>query len=374
METIWPLKELNKPLWDSSYVIDKFITEGGMNSQIYLAHDINNPNKKLVAKVIYKGKDEDINAFFNSYRKEAITSLRLSKQPNLVHSYNFIYNDEKDQVALIQDYVEGIILKDYIEKKGFLTPRVALSIFRQILIGVKGLHKFDHQIIHCDLKPENIVVSHDLSKVTIIDFGIAFVINHKENSEEVLATNEGHGSEGYAAPEIYDGKMTVQYDFFSLGVILYKMIMREYPFEFAKFANENISHTDEEDRARMRRTILKPLKYDMANISINPTIPVAVENLIFRCIASKPEDLKYRYHDISEIISDVDIIINQMDNKINNARLLKPVENRNYEIKDTISVSSLTRRNKWYQQWWVLVIICIVLALLVLAAVVIFNI
>jgi len=343
--------EIGTKVYNSNYVLDELIAEGGMSSKVYLAHHTNHPDVKLVVKIISQDR-ENTDEFFEAYRRESITSRRLGELPNLVHTYDFLFNEDRTEVAIVQDFVEGISLKDLIDEKGSLTPRVALSIFKQILIGVKGLHNFSQQIIHCDLKPENIVVSKNLSKVTIIDFGISSVIRRTKDKHQFLTTTGGHATEGYASPGYLTDEINPQYDFFALGVILYQMIMKSLPFKLAEHLVKKDDYTDDEENNRAVRTIKKPLKYDIPNISINPTIPVSLENLIFRCLASKPEDLHFRYNDISEILDDVDKAIYDIDHKINDDTLLKPVANREFEREETIAVTAIERNEKWYHKWW----------------------
>ncbi|MCQ3907977.1 MAG: serine/threonine protein kinase [Mycoplasmoidaceae bacterium] len=248
-----------------------------------------------------------------------------------------------DDIVLIMGYIDGVTLRTYLNRHGALTPKVALNIFKKMLNGIKQLHRYKQQIIHRDLKPENVMVSHDLSKVVIVDFGISSVV--KADINEVMTNEPGlYGTSSYILPDLlpeYGKKegnkhITVQSDFFSLGVILYEMIMGTLPFEQIKDDNGNLNKT---------ATIKLPLRYDMINISANPTIPTSLENIIFRCIASKEIDKKYRYDDIDQIIDDVNRCLPLLDKKADTTPLLKPVNQRFYQSNPLIDITD-TRQNQ----------------------------
>ncbi|MCQ3908657.1 MAG: serine/threonine protein kinase [Mycoplasmoidaceae bacterium] len=243
---------------------------------------------------------------------------------------------------LIMEYIDGVTLRSFLSEQHYLTPKIALNIFKKILNGINQLHHYKQQIIHRDLKPENIMVSHDLSKVIIVDFGISSVVQKDINK---VMTNEMQlfGTASYILPDLYDEykkeekNISVQSDFFSLGVILYEMIMGSYPFEQLKLENGKLD---------VINTIKLPLRFDMINISANPTIPPSLENIIFKCIACKPADIKHRYTDISQIIADVDRCIPLLDKKNDNTLLLKPVKERFYQTDSLIDVEYVKSNQK----------------------------
>ena len=355
-------------LYDTPYIVDKVIGSGA-DGDVYIVHLKDEPNVKYAAKVFKKPEKVD-DDYWRKRGDEALTSFRISAKPNpnLAKTYNVVVTDN-DDIILIMDYIDGVTLRSYLNRHGALTPKVALNIFKKMLNGIKQLHRFKQQIIHRDLKPENIMVSHDLSKVVIVDFGISSVV--KVDIKEVM-TNEPnlYGTASYILPdllEVYGKKgqkqISVQSDFYSLGVILYEMIMGALPFEQVK---------DDNGELDKRATIKLPLRYDLANISANPSIPPSLENIIFKCMACKPADIKHRYEDIDEIINDVNNCLPLLDKRVDPTPLLKPVSQRFLQSNPYIDISNIKQNQKWYKQWWFFLIIFGCAVALIVAAIVYF--
>jgi serine/threonine-protein kinase len=247
------------------------------------------------------------------------------------------------------EYIDGISLRQYLEKIGNFNLREGIYYFSKILEGIKELHSFNEKIIHRDLKPDNIMITKDLMRVKIIDFGISSVLIDStfNNDKKVITSEESiFGTYPYISPDIK--KMThkdltertkyisVQFDFFSLGVIFYEMLMGEKPFKSA----------DENDP----KIIDLPLKYDMMCISeINPNIPAAIENIIFRCLASKDSDLKFRYHNINQIIDDLNTYIVDPQ-KASFVKLLKPNNQRTLQLNGSFDIQKQKLHERFYER------------------------
>ena len=214
-------------LYDSQYIVEKQIGSGGEGS-IYIVYPKDNPNNKLAAKVYTKPK-EVTPEYWKKRSQEVLTLVRISQKPNpnLAKTYD-VFVTPDDEIVTIMDLIDGVTLDTYLNKQGCLIPKVALNIFLKMLNGVKQLHHYKHKIIHRDLKPANIMVSNDLSKVIIVDFGISTVVD----DENKVLTNELAiwGSGSYVLPDLLDvyfpknkdkpKNISVQSDFYSLGVIL----------------------------------------------------------------------------------------------------------------------------------------------------------
>lgn len=359
-------------LYNSQYIVERNIGKGGDGS-VYIVHPIDDPSTKFAAKIFLKPEKVD-DVYWKKRSDEALTSLRISQKPNpnLAKTYDVIVADN-DDIILIMEYINGMTLRDYLNKHGSLTPKVALHIFLKMLNGIRQLHHYKQKIIHRDLKPENIMVSYDLSKVIIVDFGISTVIN--ENINKVMSYElELHGTASYILPDLIseyskksgDKNISVQSDFFSLGVILYEMIMGTLPF------NPVTHMVDGKEETDPVKTVKLPLRFDMINISANPTIPTSLENIIFRCIASKGNDVKYRYTDIDQIINDVNNCIPLLNMKVDTAKLLKPINQRFYQSYPLIDIETVRQQQKWYKQWWFFLLIFAVAIAITVVAIIFF--
>jgi serine/threonine-protein kinase len=248
------------------------------------------------------------------------------------------------------EYVDGTSLRKYIDLSGSLNVNEAIYYFRLLLEAIRELHSFRGKIIHRDLKPENILLTKDLRNIKLIDFGISSVIETINDKAKEVYTNENvlYGTYPYICPDLLKLKsvppqqrqemarqiITVQFDFFSLGVIFYEMLTGEKPFYAENYDDVNV--------------IGLPLKYDIISMhDINPNIHVALENIIFRCLASKPEDVKYRYSSIDQIISDLERYEKKPLSFVN-AKLLKPKNRRVLPIKRTFNVEMQKTKEKFY--------------------------
>ena len=333
------IKEFNIKIGDiifDHYKVLKQIGKGGMDSIIYLVEDITAQKNSFslnyyALKIINRAKDTTDESWARYY-DECITCTRISQCENVVKTY-YIKEIVKDKtIAILMEYVSGNSLREVIEKEGLLSVQEALFLFKKILLALKDLHSFSGKIIHRDLKPENILLSRDRSNLKIIDFGISSVVYSQISKDEAkennkFATNEKvlYGTYPYISPDLYNAyrpsstveqKFKVineQCDFYSIGIILYEMLTGNKPF---------IGDPNEQS------IITLPLKYDLPPLSKNnPKIPLALENVIFRCIASKKEDLCFRYSNVLEIIHDIDDIIKYPE-KARTAQLIKPYSKR----------------------------------------------
>ena len=362
----------NGTIYKNLYTIDRFFKKGGMDSEIYLGHCLSNCSEKIIIKVIYKPIDCQPE-YWQNIINESITNQRLSGKPNIIktiESWN-----EGDKIFIIMEYVEGVSLKQYLHENGPFLPKIALCYFLKILFGVKAMHDLKHQIIHRDLKPENMIINTDLNQITIIDFGISSVIekkySHLLHKDEVKiytneTKNEIYGTYSYLLPDIidknqfnydsyaaYQAGLTTQFDFFSLGIILYEMVMGKQPFHL-------------ENGEKEENILLKPLKYDMPCISsINKTIPKALENIIFRCIACKKEDKKYRYTTIDQIIADCNILLDNWDN--DHQQLIKQIHNRVLQDYQIFNLNKIKMHQYFYQHWYFFVIMICFLVVCIFA-------
>ena len=121
------------------------------------------------------------------------------------------------------------------------------------------------------------------------------------------------------------------------------MILGSLPFEPIYKPDGTIDKT---------ATIKLPLTFDMIHISANPTIPASLENIIYRCLACKKNEIKHRYNYVDEIIEDVKKCLPLLDKKNDSTVLLKPVSQRLYQSYQLIDPDANRGNQKWYKHWY----------------------
>jgi len=257
---------------DRYEVIEK-IGSGGM-ADVYRAKD--HKLNRFIAIKVMKSEFQEDQSFVSKFRAEAHAAAGLS-HPNIVNVYDV--GDEKGVYYIVMELVGGITLKDYINKKGKLSVREAVSIAIQVSMGLEAAH--NNNIIHRDIKPQNIMISTD-GKVKVTDFGIARAASANTISSNVM------GSVHYSSPEqARGGYSDVKSDIYSLGITMYEMVTGRVPFDGETTVAIAIKHLQEE--------MVAPSAYA-------PDIPYSVEQIIFKC-TQKSSDR--RYASIDELLRDL---------------------------------------------------------------------
>lgn len=255
------------------YEILEQIGSGGM-SYVYkaLCHKLN----RLVAIKLLKEEFSSDSGFVSKFKMEAQAVARLS-HPNIVNIYDVV--DEGSLHYIVMELIEGITLKNYISKKGFLDTKEAIGISVQVAQGIAAAH--EQGIIHRDIKPQNIIIARD-GKVKVTDFGIA----RAASSQTLSAT--AVGSVHYISPEqARGGYSDVRSDVYSLGISMYEMVAGRVPFQGDNTVTIALAHLE---------TPITPPSY------YNEDIPVGIENIILKATEKKPE---FRYGSMQEVISDL---------------------------------------------------------------------
>ena len=255
------------------YEILEQIGSGGM-SDVYkaLCHKLN----RLVAIKVLKEEFSSDSNFVSKFKMEAQSAARLS-HPNIVNIYDVV--DDGDLHYIVMELIEGITLKNYINKKGCLDIKEAIGIAMQVAQGIAAAH--EQGIIHRDIKPQNIIIARD-GKVKVADFGIA----RAASSQTMSAT--AVGSVHYISPEqARGGYSDARSDIYSLGITLYEMVAGRVPFQGDNTVTVALAH--------LESTITPPSYY-------NELIPVALENIILKSTEKKPE---YRYSNMYEVVADL---------------------------------------------------------------------
>ena len=260
---------------DNRYEILERIGTGGM-AIVYKAkcHRLN----RLVAIKMLKcdlAQNEEFRRRFNA-ESQAVAQL---SHPNIVSVYDVSRGGDMEYIVM--ELIDGITLKQYMEKRGQLNWRESLHFITQIMRGLSHAHS--RGIIHRDIKPQNIMVLRDGS-VKVADFGIACLAD----SAQTL-TQEALGSVHYISPEQARGdRPDARSDIYSSGVVLYEMLTGRLPFEGESAVSVAIQHLS---------------SIPLAPREINPDIP---EQLELICMKAMAPDLEHRYQSADAMIADLE--------------------------------------------------------------------
>lgn len=223
----------------SNYKIISVIGEGGMGT-VYLAEHIH-IGRKAAIKVLHKKYLSNSN-IKERFKHEAATLSQI-QHPNIVKLYDYV--ETNDGLYLIMEYAEGVLLDDYIKKEsGPIKEENAIKIMTGLLSGFAYAHS--QNIVHRDVKPNNVIISRDFNTVKILDFGIAKIIN--DNSKNLTKDGTQMGTVYYMSPEQVRGqKVDNRSDIYSLGVTLFQIITGINPYEKITTEFEIYSKITQED-------------------------------------------------------------------------------------------------------------------------------
>ncbi len=265
-------------LKEGIYLADRYeivgkIGTGGM-ADVYKAKD-HTLGRFVAIKVLKQEFSEDVN-FVTKFRTEAQSAAGL-EHPNIVNIYDV--GSENGMHYIVMECVEGITLKTYIEKKGRLSFKEAVSIAIQVGRGIEAAH--NKRIVHRDIKPQNIIISTE-GKVKVTDFGIARVATTNTINADVM------GSVHYASPEqARNGFVDGRSDIYSLGIVMYEMVTGRVPFDGESTVAVAIQHLQEE--------MVVPSAYV-------PDLPISMEKIILKCTQKSPDR---RYQTIGDLLIDL---------------------------------------------------------------------
>lgn len=260
---------------DDRYEILEMIGSGGM-AVVYkaLCHRL---NRYVAVKIL---KDEFANdADFREHFRAESQAVAMLSHPNIVSVYD--YSKDSNCQYIVMELLEGITLKQYMQKKGALSWKEALHFTTQIARALSHAHS--KGIVHRDIKPQNIMVVKDGS-IKVADFGIAHL--QSESSSETLETM---GSIHYISPEqVHGDHVDARSDIYSLGVVMYEMLTGKLPYEGDTVEAIAIQHISQ------MLTLPGDIKAD---------IPVQFEEITLKAIST---DIESRYQSADELLDDLD--------------------------------------------------------------------
>ena len=257
---------------NSRYEILERIGRGGM-ADVYRATD-HKLNRPVAVKVLKKEFREDEN-FVQKFQSEARAAAGLM-HPNVVNVYDV--GTYKGLWYMVMELVDGITLKEYINKKGRLSWKEAISVSIQVCSGIQAAHQ--KNIIHRDIKPQNIIISKD-GKVKVTDFGIARATTSQTTTTSMM------GSVHYTAPEqARRGFSDIRSDIYSMGITMYEMVTGPVPFDGDSVVTVALKHIREE--------IVPPSHY--------VRLPRSLEQIILKATQKNPD---FRYQDLDDMILDL---------------------------------------------------------------------
>ncbi len=249
-------------VFDNRYRIDKVIGVGGM-AVVFEAYD--HVMKRSVAVKMLKDEishdTQSVKRFINESKAVAMLS-----HPNIVKIYDVSVKENRKYIVM--ERVEGITLKNYLNKKGTLGMREMMQYTEQILLALEHAHS--KGVVHRDIKPQNILLlKNGVIKVT--DFGIAKL----PNAETVTMTDKAIGTVYYISPEQASGKkVDRRSDIYSLGVLMYEMCTGKLPFMADSPVSVALMHVKDQPK--------RPCE-------IVPSIPKGLEQVILAAMEKRPD-------------------------------------------------------------------------------------
>ncbi len=263
---------------DGRYEIREIIGVGGM-AVVYKAYD--NVEDRIVAIKILKDEFVSNEEFIRRFKNES-KAIAVLSHPNIVKVFDVSFGDLIQYIVM--EYIDGITLKEFIERQGSLRWKDAVYFTIQILKGLQHAH--DKGIVHRDVKPQNIMVLPD-GTIKVADFGIA----RFARNEQRTITDKAIGSVHYISPEQARGEKTDEKaDIYSVGVMLYEMLTGQLPFEAESAVSVAIM--------QLQRDPQLPSE-------VNPSIPLGLEQITMHAMQ---KTFERRYQSAAEMLCDLEAI------------------------------------------------------------------
>lgn len=260
---------------DNRYEILELIGRGGM-ANVYKAK-CHRLDRLVAVKILHSDLAQNAD-FRRRFMDESRAVAQLS-HPNIVSVYDVSCSDDVDYIVM--ELIDGVTLKQYMERRGQMDWREALHFITQIMRGLSHAHS--RGVIHRDIKPQNIMVLRDGS-VRVADFGIACLADQGQT-----LTQETLGSVHYISPEQARGdRVDARSDIYSAGVVLYEMLTGKLPFQGDSAVSVAIQHLSAVPKAPRE---------------LNPDIPEALELI---CMKAMCPDISKRYQTADAMLDDLE--------------------------------------------------------------------
>ena len=272
---------INRTL-DNRYTIMERVGGGGM-ADVYRAHD--KLLDRSVAVKVLRFQFTNDEEFVTRFRREAQAAARLSHH-NIVNMYDVGHDD--DTYYIVMEYICGETLKERIQREKVLPVEAAVRIALEIAEALEHAHQ--NGLIHCDIKPHNILTTRS-GRIKVTDFGIARAVT----SATMTQTGAIIGSVHYFSPEQAKGaSVGAKSDIYSLGIVLYEMLTGHVPFQGETPISIAIKHLQEDP---------KPLS------EFTPDLPPLLEAIVLKAMSKEPD---MRFADIGEMIADLRLCQNYL--------------------------------------------------------------
>ena len=257
---------------------------GGGMATVYRAQD-NLLERPVAVKVLHQQFTHD-QEFISRFRREAQAAAKLS-HPNIVNMYDV--GCDQDTHYIVMEYVSGGTLKEEIQQHAPLPLAQALQVASNIAEALDHAHQ--HQLVHCDIKPHNILIQPG-GRVKVTDFGIARAVT----STTMSHTGTVFGSVHYFSPEQAKGlPVSAQSDIYSLGVVLYEMLTGTLPFQGESPVAIALHHLQQEpDSPRLRREDLPPM----------------IEAIVLKALRKVPSE---RYQSAGHMLADLRLALGLLE-------------------------------------------------------------
>ena len=276
------------------YKILELIGGGGM-SHVYLAKDMI-LNREVAIKVLrYDFSNEE--ELHRRFQREALAATSLA-HPNIVSIYDV--GNDGDYHFIVMEYIKGKTLKQYIQEFSPIAPAKAIRIMKQLISAIEHAH--DYQIVHRDIKPQNILVDQS-GNVKITDFGIATTLS----ATSYTKTNSVMGTVHYLSPEqARGGVASHKSDIYALGIVLYELLTGELPFSGESAVSIALKHLQSETPSVR---------------AYNSSIPQSLENVVLKATAKDP---RHRYSNVSEMGVDIETAL--LESRLNEPKYTVPLD------------------------------------------------